>query len=80
MCSTCSWLSAACTVPPSRSVTRWARVQVGQNFGSSVGVAIYTVFIGMFGVGQGMFISFGVAAAAAAVALVFTLRLKPLGQ
>ncbi|MBQ9953946.1 MAG: MFS transporter [Eggerthellaceae bacterium] len=55
-------------------------VQVGQNFGSSVGVAIYTVFIGMFGVGQGMFISFGVAAAAAAVALVFTLRLKPLGQ
>ena len=53
-------------------------VQVGQNFGSSVGVAIYTLFIGMFGIGQGMFVSFGVAAAAAAVALIFTLRLRPL--
>lgn len=53
-------------------------VQVGQNFGSSVGVAVYTVFIGVFGVGQGMFVAFGVAAAAALIALFFTLRLKPL--
>lgn len=55
-------------------------VQVGQNFGSSVGVAVYTVFIGVFGVGQGMLVSFGVAAVAAAIALLFTLRLKRLGD
>lgn len=55
-------------------------IQMGQNLGGSIGTAFYTILIGMMGVGTGLFVAFGIAAAAALVALIFSLRLKPLNQ
>lgn len=51
-------------------------IQVGQNLGGAVGTSVYTVIIGIAGVTGGMPIALGIAAATAAIALVFVLRLK----
>lgn len=53
-------------------------IQCGQNFGSGVGTAIYTVIIGVFGVTGGMPVALGVAAVFGALTLVSALFLKKL--
>ena len=51
-------------------------IQCGQNFGSGVGTAIYTVIIGMLGIVDGMPVALAVAAAFGALTLVAALFLK----
>lgn len=53
-------------------------IQCGQNFGSGVGTAIYTVIIGMYGIVQGMPIALVVASVFGALTLVSALFLKKL--
>lgn len=53
-------------------------IQLGQNFGGSVGTAIYTIILASFGVVAGMPIALTISAVAAGVALVCSLFLKKL--
>lgn len=53
-------------------------IQVCQNFGSSVGTAVYTLVISMLGVTQGMTVAFIIALICAVLGLLFVLPLKPL--
>ena len=55
-------------------------IQVCQNFGSSVGTAIYTLVISMLGIAQGMKMPFVIALVCAVLGLVFVLPLKALPQ
>lgn len=55
-------------------------IQVGQNLGGAIGTAIYTVILGSMGVIGGMPIALTVSIVAAALALVFALRLRKLEQ
>ena len=55
-------------------------IQVCQNFGSSVGTAIYTLVISMLGIAQGMKMAFVIALVCAVLGLVFVLPLKALPQ
>lgn len=55
-------------------------IQLGQNFGGSVGTAIYSIVIATLGVVQGMTVALIIAAVTAAVALVCALLLKKLPQ
>lgn len=55
-------------------------IQVCQNFGSSVGTAIYTLVISMLGIAQGMKMAFIIALVCAVLGLVFVLPLKALPQ
>ena len=51
-------------------------VQVGQNLGSAIGLAVYTMVIAAFGIVQGMTIAIVLSLIAAALALIFTLMLR----
>ncbi len=55
-------------------------IQMGQAFGNSVGLAVYTIVMATFGVTQGMQIALTISAAAAVVALVFVTRLSKRGS
>lgn len=55
-------------------------IQVCQNFGSSVGTAIYTLVISILGVAQGMKMAFVIALVCAVLGLLFVLPLKALPQ
>lgn len=55
-------------------------IQVCQNFGSSVGTAIYTLVISVLGIVQGMKMAFVIALVCAVLGLVFVLPLKALPQ
>jgi MFS family permease len=54
--------------------------QLAQNLGSGVGMAVYTMIIGIKGPADGLPLAFMVAVGAAAVALVFAQFLKPLEE
>lgn len=55
-------------------------IQCGQNFGSGVGTAVYTVIIGMFGITGGMPVALIVAAVFGGLTLLFAMMLKKLPQ
>lgn len=53
-------------------------IQVTQSFGSAMGIAVYTLVIGMYGVADGLPVAFIIAIAAAVLALAASLLLKKL--
>lgn len=54
--------------------------QLAQNLGSGVGMAVYTMIIGMKGPADGLPLAFMIAVGAAVVALIFTQFLEPLNE
>lgn len=67
-------------IPPKLRVQGNSVIQVGQNLGSAMGVAVYTVLIGMFGVVGGMPVALAVSIGGAVIGLIFALRLRKLEE
>lgn len=67
-------------VPEKLRVQGNSIIQVGQNLGSAIGTAVYGAILGIYGVAQGMPIALIVSIVAAAVAMLFTLKLKKLEE
>ena len=78
--STCFSAGPQIQVPAKLRVQGNSVIQVGQNLGSSIGMAVYTVLIGAMGVVGGFTVALAVSAVAAGIALVFVLMLKKLEE
>jgi MFS family permease len=67
-------------IPEKQRVQGNAVVQLGQNAGSSIGMAVYTLFIAMLGVEHGLPAALWVALGLAVVGLVLAQFLRPLAE
>jgi MFS family permease len=65
-------------IKPELRVMGNSLVSVAQNIGGGVGMAVYTLIMGMFGIAEGMPIALTLAAATSAITLIFVLMLRKL--
>ena len=67
-------------IDPKLRVQSNSVIQISQNFGGSVGTAVYTLVIGMLGVAQGMKVAFIISLVIAVLAFLSGLPLKKPGE